>query len=160
MTGRARGRSRGRGRSGQPPADVRRPGGDDAGATRGRSRGAAPPAQPAAPPQQAQAPPQKAAAPPTQAMEQLSVGEGGRQERRPRYTQYQEIECRPQWCTDKRGTSGKQVGLVSNYFRLDMKPGKKYPQSSLFRQGFNTAKFKSERSLCQISHSIWRRTRG
>ncbi len=122
MTGRARGRSRGRGRSGQPPPDARRPGGDDAG--RGRSRGAAPPAQAAAPPQQAP-PPQQATAPPTQAMAQLSVAEGGRQERRPRYNQYQEIESRPQWCTDKRGTSGKQISLVSNYFKLNMKPGEK-----------------------------------
>ena len=129
MTGRARGRSRGRGRTGQPPPDTRRPG-EDAGASRGRSRGAAPPAQAAAPPQQAQAPPPAAApppadAPPTQAMAQLSVSEGGRPERRPRYNQYQEIESRPQWCTDKRGTSGKQISLVSNYFKLNMKPGEK-----------------------------------
>ena len=127
MTGRARGRSRGRGRSGQPPADTRRPGGDDSGTSRGRSRGAAPPAQAAPPPQQQQQPPPpQAAAPPTQAMAQMSVSEGagGGQERRPRYNQYQEIECRPQWCTDKRGSSGKQVGLVSNFFKLNMKPGK------------------------------------
>ena len=119
MTGRARGRARGRGRTTQPPGDVRRPGGDDAG--RGRSRGAAPPAQAAAPPQQ---PPQPAAAPPTQAMAQLSVAEGGRAERRPRYNQFQEIESRPQWCTDKRGTSGKQITLVTNHFKLNMRPGK------------------------------------
>ena len=120
MTGRARGRSRGRGRSSQPPGDVRRPGGDDAG--RGRSRGAAPPAQAAAPPQQAP-PPQQAAAPPTQAMAQLSVGGeggGGRPERRIRFT---EIETRPQWCSDKRGTSGKQISLVTNHFKLNTKPG-------------------------------------
>ncbi|XP_028415241.1 piwi-like protein 1 [Dendronephthya gigantea] len=119
MTGRARGRSRGRGRSG-PPSEARRPGGDDSGASRGRSRGAAPPAQATAPPpaQASAPPPAAAAAPPTQAMAQMTVSEGGRPERR-RMNRYQEIECRPQWCSDKRGTSGKPLQLVSNYFKLN-----------------------------------------
>lgn len=126
MTGRARGRARGRGRSAQQqPQDVpRRPGGDDAGATRGRSRGAAPPAQAPTP---QPAPTQQA--PPTQAMAQMRVREeGGRPERRSRYT---EIECRPQWCTDKRGAAGKQVPLVANYFMLQAKPGERNNASSV-----------------------------
>ena len=125
MTGRARGRSRGRGRSG-PPSDARRPGGDDSGASRGRSRGAAPPAQPSAPPQAAAAqPPQAAAAPPTQAMAQMTVSGRGQPERQ-RISRYQEIECRPQWCSDKRGSSGKPLQLMSNYFKLNSSnPGNK-----------------------------------
>ena len=121
MTGRARGRARGRGRS-APQQEARRPGADEPGSTRGHSRGAAPPAQ-AQPPSQAPAPSQPAA-PPTEAMAQLSVqGEGG-QERRPRFSRYQEVECRPKTCTDKCGATGTPIRLVTNYFTLNMTPGK------------------------------------
>ena len=122
MTGRARGRARGRGRSGPPAEAPRRPGGQAAAppaASRGRSRGATPAAPPAA--SAAPAPtPQASAAPPTEAMAAMSVTErpAGR-----RYTQFQEIESRPQWCVDKCGSSGQKIPMVTNYFKLNSKPG-------------------------------------
>lgn len=122
MTGRARGRARGRGRSGPPSEAPRRPGGQAAAppaASRGRSRGATP----AAPPTASAAPapaPQASAAPPTEAMAAVSVTErpAGR-----RYSQFQEVESRPQWCVDKCGTSGKNIPMVTNYFKLNSTPG-------------------------------------
>lgn len=125
MTGRARGRARGRGRSGPPAEAPRRPGGQAAApppASRGRSRGATPSAQPAAsaPPPAPAAAPQTSAAPPTEAMAAMGVTERppGR-----RYSQYQEVESRPQWCVDKCGASGQRIPVVTNYFKLNSTPG-------------------------------------
>ena len=122
MTGRAKVLSRGRGRTRQPREEARRPGEES-----GRPHGASPPAQTGAHPPTPQAPPQVApsesgaGAPPTQAMAQMSVAEGrGRRQ----LNRYEEVECRPQWCVDKRGSSGTRIQLVSNYFRMTMVVGR------------------------------------
>lgn len=136
MTGRAKGLSRGRGRKTQQEA--RRPG-EESGRPHGASppaqtgahppaqTGAHPPAQTGAHPPTPQAPPQVApsesgaGAAPTQAMAQMSVAEGrGRRQ----LNRYEEVECRPQWCVDKRGSSGTRIQLVSNYFRMTMVVGR------------------------------------
>ena len=123
MTGRARGRTRGRGRARQPQQEARRPG-EESERSHG---GASPPAQTGAHPPTPQAPPQVApsesgaGAPPTQAMAQMSVAEGGG---RRQFNRYGEVECRPQWCDDKRGSSGTRIQLVSNYFRMTMVVGR------------------------------------
>ena len=127
MTGRARGRSRGRGRSVPPAEAPRRPGSQEGAPpapSRGRSRGAAPSSAPtpAPAPQAAPAPaPQAAQAPPTGAMAAMSVSQrpvGGR-----RYNRFQEVVSRPPSCVDKCGVSGKRIQVISNYFKLNTRPG-------------------------------------
>lgn len=130
MTGRARGRSRGRGRGGDQarrPGDVSQqeqapPGG------RGRSRGP-PPAQAAqAPAPVPQRPPvtqeqKPAPAPPTQAMAGMSVGEQrpSSDRRRLREDPDCNVASKPAHISDKKGSSGGQVTLLTNHFKLKTK---------------------------------------
>jgi len=130
MTGRARGRARGRGRAqqnapppGAAPAQTSAPA---PSVGRGRARGAGPPAQAAAaPPSQPAAatrPPAVAGGnsrAPTEQMAQLAVGE-----ERPKRKMFGESRTRrfKDPSVDKKGTGGRKVNIVSNYFQVTKLP--------------------------------------
>ena len=140
--GRARGRARGRSRGG-PPADTRRPGEpapspaatDTQRVGRGRGRAAVPPittptaAAVVEPPSKQLAPgpqppgPTAAATPQeqaTEAMERMTLN--GDQRRPPREQAFVEPHTRPQHIQDKRGTTGQEIPLHSNYIVLNNRP--------------------------------------
>jgi len=132
MTGRARGRARGRGRAQQnapPPGGAPPPQQSAPQAVgRGRARGGPPPAQ-SAPQQQAPAPRQP---PPQQQRQQAPVAavadqmqKMNVQEERPRQRRgIGEFKTRSfkDPATDKKGTSGEPVQILTNYFKVDKMP--------------------------------------
>ena len=148
MTGRgvAKGRARGRSR-GSAPMQVRRPGEQSAASVSseqqlvGRGRGRSAAGTPSAPPPQVQEQPPKqptppaeqlaamklngdskpkteaAAAPATpQAQQQVVAGRGGRG------VSLVEPHTRPQHIVDKRGTTGQEIKVVSNFVPLRNRP--------------------------------------
>ncbi|XP_061189699.1 piwi-like protein 1 isoform X2 [Saccostrea echinata] len=58
---------------------------------------------------------------PAEALAKMSIGTRDAGERRDRMY-YSDPECKPAWLTDKRGTSGIQLPVVTNYFKLEMAP--------------------------------------
>lgn len=133
MTGRARGRSRGRGRGGDQarrPGDVSQQAVQEPRAPGGRGRSRGPPHVQAA---QAPAPvPQRppvtqeqkpAPAPPTQAMAEMSVCEQRpERDRRPlREDRDSHVATKPAHISDKKGSFGGQVTLLTNHFKLKTK---------------------------------------
>ena len=129
--GRGVGRGRSRGGGGQPGSQ--RPGeapktvsGEGVQVGRGRGRAAAP-IQQQKPPQQQQ--------PPTAEMKELSLGQtqdAGTERRRG--GRFDEPRTRPEHITDKRGTSGSSVKMMSNYVVLKNRPGKAIYQ---YNVGYN-----------------------
>ncbi|XP_029847819.1 piwi-like protein 1 [Ixodes scapularis] len=140
-TGRARGRSRGRSRGSVPPSEaVRRPGAgvptpaQPAPSFQPPMAGAAAPAAAYPPPPHVGAgragrpamgggalPRPGEVAPPVQQMGAMSLAAGdtaGRGARRGRRDEVAILATRPQRITDKKGDSGQQVKLLSNYFKL------------------------------------------
>ena len=149
MTGRARGRARGRTR-GVPPQDTRRPGGGGSQppppadqqpalvGRGGRGRGAA-----AAPEQHVQRPKQPMrhlqVQPLAQAMAEMTLDPAKKKDRIPpasatapsgggRGRGGAEPATRPVHLSDKRGTSGREIQVVSNYFSI-----RNQPNSSLYQ---------------------------
>ena len=129
MTGRAKGRARGRSRGGVQP-EARRPGEPQptppseqqyVGRGRGRAVTSAPP------PAQQQQPPPK---PPVQQMAEMGINGSAQQKptaeqppsRGPRGMPPPEPATRPEHITDKRGTSGTSIDVISNFVVLRNRP--------------------------------------
>lgn len=58
---------------------------------------------------------------PVDALSKMSIGTRDAGERRDRLY-YSDPECKPAWLSDKRGSSGMQLPVVTNYFKLEMTP--------------------------------------
>nr|XP_022341463.1 piwi-like protein 1 isoform X1 [Crassostrea virginica]XP_022341464.1 piwi-like protein 1 isoform X1 [Crassostrea virginica]XP_022341465.1 piwi-like protein 1 isoform X1 [Crassostrea virginica] len=133
MSGRGRARARGRAR-GASEDQARRPGEQQSAPPREPPSAAPAPAPAAGPPAASGRASYRGGAReprpgiasgsgdvPADELSKMSIGTRDAGQRRDR-SYYTDPECKPAWVTDKRGTSGSQLPVVTNYFKLEMAP--------------------------------------